>query len=108
MKHYPTPKSTVDYMRKHKQGMFSSADKKLVLDNTPKSKALHKKSYSGHYQMNKSGAVRQLSQKTAEKKGMTFGSPYGIKELNNIQSKDYNKKHGKKFTSHYMSHTREK
>lgn len=38
--HYPfVAKSTVDYMAKHGQGMFSKADKKLVKANTPKSKS---------------------------------------------------------------------
>lgn len=45
MKHEPTliehgvPRSTVDYMRKHKQGIFSKADKKLVKDNQYSGKA---------------------------------------------------------------------
>lgn len=40
------PKSTLDYMRKHKLGMFSKEDKKLVRENTPKSKALKTRSES--------------------------------------------------------------
>lgn len=49
MEHHPTPKSTVDYMRKHKQGMFSKADKKLVKENSPaKSEALKKKGKEDH------------------------------------------------------------
>jgi hypothetical protein len=50
----------------------------LFRSKNPRDKALmkavgsrRKKSYSGHYQTNAAGAVRQLSQKTAEKKGLS-------------------------------------
>lgn len=48
---------------------YSPAEKSRLAEHA-KSKALAKKSYSGHYQENASGAVRSLSQKSAERKGM--------------------------------------
>lgn len=42
MKYNFVHKDTVKYMKKHKQGMFSKADKALIKANTPKGKALAK------------------------------------------------------------------